>query len=92
MQLYDQRESPDAWGSCCSISDLNDARRVATTLGFPHYIVNFEEEFRKSVVENFVSEYAAGRTPIPCVHCNSGLKFATLVDKLRRLTRAVAAR
>jgi tRNA-specific 2-thiouridylase len=91
MQLYDQRESPDAWGSCCSISDLNDARRVATTLGFPHYIVNFEEEFRKSVVDNFVSEYAAGRTPIPCVHCNSGLKFATLVDRAAALDAEVVA-
>lgn len=91
MQLYDQRESPDAWGSCCSISDLNDARRVANTLGFPHYIVNFEEEFRKSVVDNFVSEYAAGRTPIPCVHCNSGLKFATLVDRAAALDAEIVA-
>jgi tRNA-specific 2-thiouridylase len=91
MQLYDQRESPDAWGSCCSISDLHDARRVANALGFPHYIVNFEEEFRKSVVDNFVSEYAAGRTPIPCVHCNSGLKFATLVDRAAALDADVVA-
>lgn len=91
MQLYDQRESPEAWGSCCSISDLNDARRVANTLGFPHYIVNFEEEFRKSVVDNFVSEYAAGRTPIPCVHCNSGLKFATLVDRAAALDAEIVA-
>lgn len=91
MQLYDQRESPDAWGSCCSISDLHDARRVANTLGFPHYIVNFEEEFRKSVVDNFVSEYAAGRTPIPCVHCNSGLKFATLVERAAALDAEVVA-
>ena len=91
MQLYDQRESPDAWGSCCSISDLHDARRVANALGFPHYIVNFEEEFRKSVVDNFVSEYAAGRTPIPCVHCNSGLKFATLVDRAAALDAEIVA-
>jgi tRNA-specific 2-thiouridylase len=91
MQLYDQRESPDAWGSCCSISDLNDARRVANSLGFPHYIVNFEEQFRKSVVDNFVSEYAAGRTPIPCVHCNSGLKFATLVDRAAALDAEIVA-
>jgi tRNA-specific 2-thiouridylase len=91
MQLYDQRESPDAWGSCCSISDLHDARRVANALGFPHYIVNFEEEFRKSVVDNFVSDYAAGRTPIPCVHCNSGLKFATLADRAAALDAEVVA-
>src|SRR6476620_262670 len=81
MQLYDQRRSPEAFGSCCSLDDLQDARRVAAAVGFPHYIVNFEEKFRETVVRNFVSEYASGRTPIPCVHCNSDLKFATLVDR-----------
>jgi tRNA-specific 2-thiouridylase len=81
MQLYDQRESPEAFGSCCSLDDLHDARRVAAALGIPHYLVNFEEKFRETVVRNFVSEYAAGRTPIPCVHCNADLKFAALVDR-----------
>jgi tRNA-specific 2-thiouridylase len=81
MQLYDQRASPEAFGSCCSLSDLHDARRVATTLGFPHYMLNFEAQFRETVVADFVREYAAGRTPIPCVHCNSGLKFAELVER-----------
>jgi tRNA-specific 2-thiouridylase len=81
MQLYDQRASPEAFGSCCSLDDLHDARRVAASVGFPHYIVNFEEKFQDTVVRNFVSEYASGRTPIPCVHCNSGLKFATLVER-----------
>jgi tRNA-uridine 2-sulfurtransferase len=81
MQLYDQRESPEAFGSCCSLDDLHDARRVAAAIGIPHYIVNFEERFQASVVRNFVSEYAAGRTPIPCVHCNADLKFATLVER-----------
>jgi tRNA-specific 2-thiouridylase len=81
MQLYDQRASPEAFGSCCSLDDLHDARRVAAALGFPHYIVNFEEKFQETVVRNFVDEYAAGRTPIPCVHCNADLKFATLVDR-----------
>lgn len=81
MQLYDQRESPESFGSCCSIDDLHDARRVAAALGLPHYIVNFEREFKATVVANFVSEYAAGRTPIPCVHCNADLKFATLLDR-----------
>jgi tRNA-specific 2-thiouridylase len=91
MQLYDQRESPDAWGSCCSLGDLQDARRVANAVGFPHYIVNFEEEFQRAVVDNFVSEYAAGRTPIPCVHCNSGLKFATLVERAAALDAEIVA-
>src|SRR5438105_953513 len=81
MQLYDQRGSLDTFGSCCSLDDLHDARRVAAAVGFPHYIVNFERQFQETVIRNFVTEYAAGRTPIPCVHCNSDLKFATLVDK-----------
>ncbi len=81
MQLYDQRASPEAFGSCCSLDDLHDARRVAASVGFPHYIVNFERQFQETVVHNFVAEYAAGRTPIPCVHCNSDLKFATLVER-----------
>ena len=81
MQLYDQRASPEAFGSCCSLDDLHDARRVAAAIGIPHYIVNFERQFQDTVVKNFVSEYAAGRTPIPCVHCNSDLKFATLVER-----------
>jgi tRNA-specific 2-thiouridylase len=81
MQLYDQRANPEAFGSCCSLDDLQDARRVATALGFPHYILNLEDEFRAKVVDDFVAEYAAGRTPIPCVHCNADLKFSTLVER-----------
>ena len=81
MQLYDQRASPETFGSCCSIDDLHDARRVASAIGIPHYIVNFESQFHETVFKNFVGEYAAGRTPIPCVHCNADLKFATLVDR-----------
>ena len=69
------------FGTCCTIDDLHDARRVAARLGIPHYIVNFEREFSEHVVSNFVSEYAAGRTPIPCVHCNGDLKFATLAAR-----------
>ena len=84
MQLYDQRGT-EAFGSCCSLDDLHDARRVAFTVGFPHYIVNFERQFRETVISNFVQEYAAGRTPLPCAHCNSDLKFATLLDRARGL-------
>ena len=85
MQLYDQRNGEQTWGSCCTLDDLHDARRVATALGFPHYIVNFERQFRETVISNFVQEYASGRTPLPCAHCNSDLKFSTLLDRARGL-------
>jgi tRNA-specific 2-thiouridylase len=85
MQLYDQREGQVRFGTCCTIDDLHDARRVASRLGIPHYIVNFEREFGDHVVSNFVHEYAAGRTPIPCVHCNGDLKFATLAARAQGL-------
>jgi tRNA-uridine 2-sulfurtransferase len=94
MQLYDQRATQDgapAFGSCCSLDDLYDARRVADQLGFRHYIVNFEREFQSTVVDNFVREYAAGRTPIPCVHCNADLKFSTLAERAAGLDAAAVA-
>src|SRR3954469_17172294 len=81
MQLYDQSEGQTSFGSCCSIDDLHDARRVAAAIGIPHYIVNFESKFEEHVIADFVREYAAGRTPIPCVHCNGDLKFASLVER-----------
>ena len=85
MQLYDQRGGEQAWGSCCTLDDLQDARRVAALIGFPHYIVNFERQFRETVISNFVQEYASGRTPLPCAHCNSDLKFSTLLERARGL-------
>jgi tRNA-specific 2-thiouridylase len=89
MQLYDHSPRADGdgqdgairFGTCCTIDDLYDARRVARSLGIPHYIVNFERRFEDHVVSDFVREYAAGRTPIPCVHCNGDLKFASLVER-----------
>ena len=83
MQLYDQSEGQTAFGSCCSLDDLHDARRVAAAIRIPHYIMNFERQFDEQVVSNFVHEYAAGRTPLPCAHCNSDLKFATLAERAR---------
>jgi tRNA-specific 2-thiouridylase len=82
MQLYDQRGS-ETFGSCCTLDDLYDARRVADAIGIPHYILNFERQFQETVISNFVREYASGRTPLPCAHCNSDLKFATLLDRAR---------
>ena len=91
MQLYDQRDAPDAFGSCCSLDDLHDARRVAHRLGIPHYIVQLEAQFDAAVVRNFVSEYARGRTPIPCVHCNADLKFHHLLERAAGFGAAAVA-
>src|SRR4030095_11692165 len=85
MQLYDQRGGEQTWGSCCTLDDLHDARRVASVIGFPHYIVNFERQFQETLGSIFVREYASGRTPLPCAHCNSDLKFSTLLDRARGL-------
>ena len=86
MQLYDasgQTEGQTSFGSCCSLDDLHDARRVAAAIGIPHYIMNFERQFETHVMANFVREYASGRTPLPCARCNSDLKFATLAERAR---------
>jgi tRNA-specific 2-thiouridylase len=80
MQLYDQ-SGEHQFGSCCSLEDLYDARRVATAIDIPHYILNFEAQFNRHVVSNFVGEYASGRTPLPCAHCNSDLKFTELLER-----------
>ena len=81
MQLYDQSEGQTSFGSCCSIDDLHDARRVAQRIGIPHYILNFERAFNEQVISTFVNEYVSGRTPSPCARCNSDLKFATLAER-----------
>jgi tRNA-specific 2-thiouridylase len=66
---------------CCSLDSVNDARRVCETLGVPHYVINLESRFGHDVVDDFVSEYSRGRTPIPCVRCNTFTKFRDLVHK-----------
>ena len=88
MQLWNQGRgiSVDENGEplpsrCCSLDDVYDARRVAEELGFPFYVLNLEKEFERDVVQPFVNSYLQGETPIPCVACNSRLKFASL-DKL----------
>src|SRR6478672_316507 len=86
MQLWNQRRgiSLDENGEslpsrCCSLDDVYDARRVAEELGFPFYVLNLERDFERDVVKPFVNSYLDGETPIPCVACNSRLKFASLV-------------
>ncbi|HUF85705.1 MAG TPA: tRNA 2-thiouridine(34) synthase MnmA, partial [Acidimicrobiia bacterium] len=74
------------WGGesdsgCCSVADVEDARRVAAQLGIPHYVFNFGDDFDRQVVGPYVDEYAAGRTPNPCVECNRSIKFGRLLDR-----------
>ena len=70
---------------CCTREDANDARRAADAIGIPFYIWDLSEEFAESVVDDFVAEYAAGRTPNPCLRCNESIKFAAVLDRARRL-------
>ena len=86
LQLYDFGErDPRRFGRSCLPRDFMDARRVADQIGFPFYVFNMEEEFRRAVLDDFVAEYSAGRTPLPCAHCNSELKFGELMRRAEGL-------
>ena len=85
MQLWNQRRLPEiqtesATGRCCSLDDVYDARGVSQMLGIPYYVVNFEEPFEQQVVRPFISEYLAGRTPVPCTLCNNFIKFDRFLE------------
>lgn len=87
MLLWDRAADPATSpnGRCCGALDLGDARRVADQIGIPHYTLRMDEAFREDVVDPFVEEYLAGRTPSPCVRCNTFVKFDRLVESARRI-------
>jgi tRNA-specific 2-thiouridylase len=85
LQLYDHGEAVRRSGACCAGQDIYDAKMVADRLGFAHYVLDYESRFRNSVIDRFVDEYAAGRTPVPCASCNQGVKFVDLIAFAREL-------
>jgi len=85
LQLYDHGAAVARKGACCAGDDIRDARSVADRLGIVHHVVDHESSFREAVIEAFADEYAAGRTPIPCIRCNMGPKFTDLFAMAREL-------
>ncbi|MBQ7549027.1 MAG: tRNA 2-thiouridine(34) synthase MnmA, partial [Clostridia bacterium] len=85
MHLFDNEDIGITDKTCCSLSDTDDARSVAARLGIPFYVLNFKEDFRRNVIDRFVSAYAEGKTPNPCIDCNRYLKFGKLITKMREL-------
>ncbi len=85
LQLYDQGDAPGRAKSCCAGRDIRDARAVADRLGFAHYVYDYASRFQASVIDRFADEYARGRTPVPCISCNQGVKFTDLFALAREL-------
>ncbi len=88
LQLYDHGEALRRKGACCAGQDIHDARRVAAAFDIPHYVLDFESQFKDAVINDFVSGYLAGETPIPCVKCNQTVKFADLLQRAKDLDAA----
>lgn len=85
LQLYDHGQTLAKKGACCAGQDIHDARRVAERIGFPHYVLDYENKFRESVIEEFADAYLAGATPVPCIRCNERVKFRDLLETARDL-------
>ncbi|OIQ07463.1 MAG: tRNA 2-thiouridine(34) synthase MnmA [Rhodobacteraceae bacterium CG2_30_10_405] len=85
LQLYDHGAALAKKGACCAGRDIHDARRVAETMGFPHYVLDYENTFRDAVIEEFADAYLAGATPVPCIRCNQRVKFKDLLATARDL-------
>ena len=85
LQLYDHGAALAKKGACCAGQDIHDARRVAERIGFPHYVLDYENKFRESVIEEFADAYLAGATPVPCIRCNERVKFRDLLQTAREL-------
>lgn len=82
LQIWQESQRDDGHSGCCSLGAVEDARRVARSLGIPHFVLNMRDEFKTAVIDRFVDSYFAGRTPNPCVDCNRFVKFEMLLDKL----------
>lgn len=91
LQLYDHGAAVHRKGACCAGQDIHDARRVAETLGIPHYVLDYEQRFQDAVIDKFAASYMAGETPIPCVSCNQTVKFSDLLTTARDLGAAALA-
>ena len=85
LQLYDHGAALAKKGACCAGQDIHDARRVAERVGFPHYVLDYENAFRDAVIEEFADSYLAGATPVPCIRCNERVKFRDLLETARDL-------
>jgi tRNA-uridine 2-sulfurtransferase len=84
LQLYDHGAALAKKGACCAGRDIHDARRVAETMGFPHYVLDYENTFREAVIDEFADAYLAGATPVPCIRCNERVKFKDLLATAKR--------
>jgi tRNA-specific 2-thiouridylase len=91
LQLYDHGAATHRKGACCAGQDIHDARDVAAKLGIPHYVLDYEDRFRESVIDNFADSYALGETPVPCIECNRSVKFRDLLKTARELGAAALA-